>query len=152
MATIDKRIGETDFSALHHPRLSKQDASDFEEGIRLFNSGKFWESHEAWEQIWRRHAADANRLFFQGLIQSAAGLHQLQRRIYHGADKHFRNALWKLRPFRPICLEMDVARFVGEVEVVHQRVVELGPAKISQFSGAFPRIHTINSRQSGARK
>lgn len=141
MATVDKRIRATDLSALHHPRLSKQDASDFEEGIRLFNNRKFWESHEAWEQIWRRHS-DVNRIFFQGLIQSAAGSHQLQRCIYHGADKHFGNALWKLEPFRPVCLEMDVARFVGEVEAVHQRVVELGPARISQFSGDFPRIHT----------
>ena len=28
-------------------------------GIELFNQHKFWESHEAWEEIWRASERDA---------------------------------------------------------------------------------------------
>jgi predicted metal-dependent hydrolase len=61
----------------------------------LFNAGKFWESHEAWEKIWQRHP-EPWRYFVQGLIQAAAAHHQLRRGIRHGVIKHLRNALVKL--------------------------------------------------------
>ena len=38
-------------------------------------------------------------MFLQALIQTAAAYHQLNRGIYHGVVKHFRNAETKLRPF-----------------------------------------------------
>jgi predicted metal-dependent hydrolase len=61
----------------------------------LFNAGKFWESHEAWEKIWKRHE-EPWRYFVQGLIQAAAAHHQSRRGIRHGVIKHLRNALVKL--------------------------------------------------------
>jgi hypothetical protein len=63
--------------------------------VALFNSGKYWDSHEAWEKIWQRHP-EPWRYFVQGLIQAAAAHYQLQRGIRHGVIKHLRNALVKL--------------------------------------------------------
>lgn len=63
--------------------------------MALFNAGKFWEAHEAWEQIWQRHD-EPWRFFVQGLIQVAAAHHQLKRGIRHGVIKHLKNALVKL--------------------------------------------------------
>ncbi|KAA0230491.1 DUF309 domain-containing protein [candidate division KSB1 bacterium] len=77
------------------PKLSEQDRADLAHGVALFNAGKFWESHEAWEQIWQRHD-EPWRFFVQGLIQVAAAHHQLKRGIRHGAIKHLKNALVKL--------------------------------------------------------
>lgn len=48
------------------------------EGIKLFNTRQFWESHEAWEEIWLC-AEDVQAEFLQGLIQSAAALLKYQR-------------------------------------------------------------------------
>jgi hypothetical protein len=79
----------------HTPQLSEQDRADLVEGVALFNAGKYWESHEAWEKIWRRHP-EPWRYFVQGLIQAAAAHHQLQRGIRHGVIKHLSNALVKL--------------------------------------------------------
>jgi Domain of unknown function (DUF309) len=45
-------------------------ASYFGEGINLFNNGKFFECHEAWEEVWKRSAGD-EKLFYQGIIQAA---------------------------------------------------------------------------------
>ncbi len=140
MATIEWRQKQVDFSKLSEPQLTAQDARDLEHGIFLFNSGRFWESHEAWEEVWKRHADD-NRIFFQGLIQVAAGLHQLQRSIYHGTDKHLRNALWKLRPFLPLCLGIDIRHLVDATEKLHQEVRRLGAENIDQIHHSlFPAI------------
>jgi predicted metal-dependent hydrolase len=49
----------------------------FARGALLFDSGAFFEAHEAWEARWRVETDAADALFFQGLIQVAAGLHKL---------------------------------------------------------------------------
>jgi predicted metal-dependent hydrolase len=43
-------------------------------GIRLFNSGAYFEAHEVLEDAWRAAPAPEKR-FLQGLIQVAVGLH-----------------------------------------------------------------------------
>lgn len=145
MATIEKRINQTDLNDLTVPTLSDLDWRDFDEGIALFNTGKFWESHEAWEEVWKRHPENS-RIFFQGLIQVAAGLHQLHRNIYHGADKHFRNALWKLRPFQPAFLGLDVSHLVSALEEGHAEVVRLGHKKLDEFNQKLiPKIKKISA-------
>jgi predicted metal-dependent hydrolase len=82
-------------AAASTPKLSETDCADLDEGIVLFNDGRFWDAHEAWERIWQRHD-EPWRFFVQGLIQAAAAHHQLQRGVRHGAVKHLLNALAKL--------------------------------------------------------
>jgi hypothetical protein len=43
-------------------------------GIRLFNSGAYFEAHEVLEDVWRAAPA-LEKKFLQGLIQVAVGLH-----------------------------------------------------------------------------
>jgi hypothetical protein len=50
-----------------------------EQGRVAFNRGEYFEAHELWEDAWRE-LAGAERIFVQGLIQIAAGLHHLQQR------------------------------------------------------------------------
>lgn len=127
---------------LSEPQMSDLDWEDFNKGIQLFNRGLFWESHEAWEEVWKRHPENS-RIFFQGLIQVAAGLHQLQRRIYHGVDKHFRNALCKLKPFRPNFLGVDVNDVVDKLEKGLKEITRLGERDLDKFNKALiPQIIT----------
>lgn len=76
----------------------------------LFNAEEFWESHEAWEKIWQRHL-EPWRFFVQGLIQAAAGHHQLRRGIRHGAIKHLKNALSKLESAPPDFANLALQEF-----------------------------------------
>lgn len=76
----------------------------------MFNAGEFWESHEAWEKIWQRHA-EPWRYFIQGLIQAAAAHHQWRRGIRHGAIKHLKNALAKLEIAPPEFAGLDLQSF-----------------------------------------
>lgn len=140
MATIERRIRQADLTNLSEPPMSAFDWEDFHRGIVLFNDGQYWQSHEAWEEIWKRHQENS-RIFFQGLIQVAAGMHQLNRHIFHGADKHFRNALWKLRPFQPLFLGVDVRNVVQKVEHSLREIHRLGEEKLAKFNKALiPKI------------
>jgi predicted metal-dependent hydrolase len=45
-------------------------------GAALFDAGRHWDAHEAWEAGWLEASGD-DRRFLQGLIQVAAGFHKL---------------------------------------------------------------------------
>ncbi len=72
-------------------------ANDFERGIELFNAGKFFEAHEAWERVWLR-ASGEEKLFYQGLIQAAAALLHAERGNALGAQSMYAKARTKLDP------------------------------------------------------
>ena len=64
--------------------VRKSVAEFFEKGIDLFNEGKFFECHEAWEEVWKRSEGDA-KLFYQGIIQAAVAILHAQRGNLTGA-------------------------------------------------------------------
>lgn len=75
--------------------LQKPLAQFFNEGIDLFNEGKFFECHEAWEEVWKRSAAD-EKLFYQGIIQAAVAILHAQRGDLTGAASMYAKASAKL--------------------------------------------------------
>ncbi|MDE2890232.1 MAG: DUF309 domain-containing protein [Gemmatimonadota bacterium] len=114
------------------PPMSAEDWADFERGVALFNGWEHWESHEAWEQVWRRHA-EPSRIFFQGLIQLAAAYHQLRRGIYHGTVKHYNNSYFKLKQFPARFLGVDVDALKRRIEQGLAAVERLGPERMVEF-------------------
>jgi len=100
-------------------------------GINFFNSGHYFEAHEVWEDLWRATSGDL-KLFYQGLIQTAVGLHHLSRKNMSGARAQLSKALPKLdeqsghatgidaadlqRVLRKVLDELDVAS-PGEVRI-----------------------------------
>ena len=69
----------------------------FEEGIELFNQEKFFECHEAWEEVWKRCEGD-EKLFYQGIIQAAVAILHAQRGNLDGASSLYSKASAKLDP------------------------------------------------------
>ena len=53
-------------------------------GAALFNAGRWWDAHEAWEEVWRVSSGE-QRAFVQALILLAAALH---KRWDHGSLAH----------------------------------------------------------------
>jgi predicted metal-dependent hydrolase len=70
-------------------------AEFFQQGIDLFNEGKFFECHEAWEEVWKRSDGDA-KLFYQGIIQAAVAILHAQRGNLTGAESLYSKASAKL--------------------------------------------------------
>ncbi len=67
----------------------------FEQGIELFNSGRFFECHEVWEEIWKRSDGD-EKLFYQGMIQAAVAILHALRGNPDGARSLLEKSLAKL--------------------------------------------------------
>lgn len=122
------------------PELTNNDWTHIKKGIWLYNNGDFWESHEAWEIVWRRYPDDW-RLFLQGLIQMAAGYHQLRRGIYHGVIKHLKNAREKLVQFPDDFLELNVSDLLNGIDKTLLIVKARGKDGIESVStDLYPRI------------
>jgi predicted metal-dependent hydrolase len=86
----------------------------FAEGIRLFNQRNFFEAHEAWEQMWRI-AQDAEKIFYQGLIQAAAALFHVQRGNYAGAVSLYLKSRPRLDQFPAVWMGIELGRLRAEL-------------------------------------
>jgi uncharacterized protein len=86
----------------------------FREGVRLFNSGRFFEAHEALETIWLKAQGD-EKTFLHGLIQIAAAFHHYTRRNPAGFASLLRKGLDKLQIFAGARAEIDLAGFLAQL-------------------------------------
>ena len=83
-------------------------------GIEEFNRQAYFESHEAWECLWRETEGAAKQ-FYKGLIQAAVALYHLRRGNLYGARKLLAGTQKYLHPFRPSYLGLDVEWFLAHV-------------------------------------
>jgi len=83
-------------------------------GIELFNAGRFFESHEAWEEIWLE-SEGAERELLHAMIQSAAALHHFQRGNLKGASSVYRRARSRLATLRSNILLLDTRDFADQI-------------------------------------
>ena len=67
--------------------LNETQKSLFIEGCNLFNDGKFWHAHEAWEDLWKSLKPLGKKVetdAVQGIIQIAALLYNYEREKIRG--------------------------------------------------------------------
>jgi predicted metal-dependent hydrolase len=110
-----KKPGEIETNPLRTLELSTEDWAEVAHGIGLFNAGKFWHAHEAWELVWQRQAED-ERLFFQGLIQLAAAYHHLtKKRVRTGYINNLKKSGTILQVFAPEYLGIEVGPLLAAI-------------------------------------
>jgi uncharacterized protein len=85
-------------------------------GIDLFNSGEYWEAHEAWEQEWMPDRKGPDAGFYKGLIQVAAGCLHYTRRNRRGAINKWHSGADYLRPYLPAHKGVVLAPLVSTVD------------------------------------
>jgi predicted metal-dependent hydrolase len=116
-------------------------------GAALFNQGLYWESHEAWEELWLE-LSDEPRLFVQGLIQVAAGYHkatvQMQPR---GCVKLLTSALAKLDPLPPDFMGVETRRFLPAVRRTLEEARRWLAGEVAAIDRSLlPRIEMIEKK------
>src|SRR5438477_9940125 len=84
------------------------------EGINFFNTGRYFEAHESWEDLWRVTRGPL-RLFYQGLVQAAVGMHHLSRGNQNGGRAQITKSLAKLEEYPPRFCRIDNARLATEL-------------------------------------
>ena len=117
--------------------MSSEDWEEFSHGVSLFNEGKFWHAHEAWEEVWRRHEED-ERLFFQGLIQLAAAYHHLSlKKSFRGLVNNFSKSYEILKAFQPDYLGIPVESVLRGIEEGKKEAEKLGPEEFAKLNPAL---------------
>ena len=119
--------------------MTRQPHLDFFEcGIDLFNQGRFFECHEAWEEIWKRSRGEA-KLFYQGLIQAAVAILHAERGNLEGARSPYEKASAKLEsiPHEHMGLAVD------ELRIELSRFIEVATRADGSPLPAPPRLRRI---------
>jgi uncharacterized protein len=109
-------------------------------GIEKFNQGHYFEAHEYLELAWMNDGSSGRNLY-RALLQVAVAYYQIIRGNYRGAFKMFmRMRQWiDILPER--CRGVNIAKLRKEVDLVHEKLIELGPEKISELDqGLFHPI------------
>lgn len=91
-----------EITTLEVPGFSEEQWRSYYEGVALFNSGRHWHAHEAWEAAWLPMGNDPRddaEIFLRALIQLASGMHLKQR----GRRKGARSQLWKAKEKFDVC-------------------------------------------------
>ncbi len=130
-----KSIEQIDRSALKEFSMTEDQLKGFREGVEFFNQSKYWEAHEVWEHVWRQ-IPDESRIFFQGMIQAAAGYYRVKEYpSYVGALNNFEKAFTKLEPFPDRFLGVNVEGLRRAIVQSFEEVKRLGPGKLTEFPG-----------------
>ena len=87
------------------------------EGLKLFNEGKFFETHEELETAWRDEAGDIRNLY-KGILQVAVTYLHITRGNYEGAVKVYGRSLKWLKDWPDVCRGIQVKKFRDDAEVV----------------------------------
>jgi predicted metal-dependent hydrolase len=85
-------------------------------GIDLFNSGRYWDAHEAWELEWMPDRKGPDAGFYKGLIQVAAGCLHYGRQNRRGAVNKWRTGADYLRRYLPAYQGVLLAPLVQAVD------------------------------------
>ena len=91
-------------------------------GINFFNAGRYFEAHESWEDLWRTTRGPL-RLFYQGLVQAAVGLHHLHHENLNGGRAQLTKSVTKLAEYPARFCEIDNAKLVNDLrQILHDGV------------------------------
>lgn len=110
----------------------------YEQGIELFNEGRFFECHEAWEEIWKRSDGEV-KLFYQGLIQAAVAILHAQRGNLEGARSLHEKASAKLDAIP----HEHMGLAIGELRIELSRFIEIATRGTGVALPNPPRLRRI---------
>ena len=104
-------------------------------GIALFNRHDFFEAHEVWEDLWRETEDGPLRSLYQGLIQTAVGLHHLGSGNRVGWKSQLEKAIRNLEAGASAPSSLDISRLTAqltemlETNAITMRVVRIARTK-----------------------
>jgi uncharacterized protein len=96
----------------------------FQQGIDLFNAGKFFECHETWEELWKR-AHGTEKRFLQGMIQAAVAILHAERGNLKGARTLRDKSLEKLDALPDDYMGIALGKLRGDLRESFTAVLNL---------------------------
>jgi uncharacterized protein len=130
-------LGMTNCSGPLHPKAI--------EGMELFNTGHYFEAHEALEAAWRSEPGPVRDLY-RGILQVGVVYLHITRCNYTGAIKVYQRSLKWLALWPDRCRGVSVGKLKQDVQAAIQSMQELGAEHIEDFDKALlkPVQYSIN--------
>jgi predicted metal-dependent hydrolase len=102
------------------------------EGIRLFNAGRYFESHERFEELYVG-AEEQHKPFIEGLIQLAAACRLVcDFGEIKGPVRMVHQALIRLENYQPTYLQVRVKGLIAGMEAWAKRAEAAKPAEVDR--------------------
>jgi hypothetical protein len=97
-------------------------------GIDLYNNGYWWESHEAWESLWRVAPRDhVSRDFMQGLIKVSGAFLKWYSKNKNGLEYLYTGGMKKLLKVgeeHPVYMGLNIVDYIQKMENHFKPVLE----------------------------
>jgi predicted metal-dependent hydrolase len=114
-----------------------------EEGIRLFNEGKYFIAHEAFEIAWRAEHEPDRRLY-QGILQAGIVFMHARNQYTKGVLSMYERCRVWLRPWPDHCRTIDIGRLRSDLKRLVGQVITLGPDKLMELDpNLFTQIKRV---------
>ena len=105
---------------------------EFERGIAEFNRQEFYACHDTLEAVWVE-AEEADKRFYQGILQVAVGCYHLSNDNLRGAIILLGEAVRRLRDYQPEYEGIDVEQLLQQAIALLQALQQLNPDRTSYF-------------------
>jgi hypothetical protein len=102
------------------------------EGLRLFNAGHYFESHEALEDAWNAERGRIRELY-RGILQIAVVYLHITRRNYDGALKVYARSQRWMKDWPDVCRGIQVEELRRNAGNVIAEIQRLGKEHIDKF-------------------
>ena len=105
---------------------------EFEKGIAEFNRQEFYACHDTLEAVWVE-APEADKRFYQGVLQVAVGCYHLSNDNLRGAIILLGEAVRRLRDYQPDYEGIDVEQLLQQAIALLQALQQIEPEQTSYF-------------------
>lgn len=106
--------------------------TEFEQGIAQFNQQEFYACHDTLEAVWVE-ADEADKRFYQGILQVAVGCYHLSNDNLRGAIILLGEAVRRLCDYQPDYEGVNVELLLEQALQLLQALQQLQPEQARQF-------------------
>ena len=105
---------------------------EFKQGIKEFNQQQFYACHDTLEAIWV-DAEEADKRFYQGILQVAVGCYHLSNDNLRGAIILLGEAVRRLCDYQPDYEGVNVELLLKQASKLLQALQQLPPEQTTEF-------------------
>jgi predicted metal-dependent hydrolase len=102
---------------------------EFWQGVSQFNQGDFYACHDTLEALWME-AAQAEKQFYQGVLQIAVALYHLGNQNWRGSVTLLGEGLRRLSPYPAVYFGIDVDALIDQSATLLRSLQESGRGRM----------------------
>jgi uncharacterized protein len=118
--------------------------AEFWVGVEQFNSGEFYACHDTLETVWIV-APEADKKFYQGILQVAVGLYHLGNQNLRGAVILLGEGSNRLRSYPLDYAQLDLYNFLQQVIKLLTELQTRSPQSLDPLPPDRPKLHRLQT-------